>query len=151
MSYRKTMLGCALLALVSVPAIADSIHDNYRYTSSTAISVTAGDRTSTLTDSASGTLTATNRGADVKFVFSSDGHVCKLTGKLSGESIRFHANQSCTFGDETMRLTASLSAGSGTVDEDGALELELVWNIKGTVQGEPVRGTAHERTSATPR
>jgi hypothetical protein len=138
-----------LASLLAVPAFADSVHDNYRYSSSTTIQFTAPTE-STFTDTANGTLTATSRGSEVKFVFSSEGNICKLTGKLTGTVIRFHANQSCSFSNDGVRFTASLTAGSGTVDEDGALELEIVWSIKGTVQGQALKGTATERTSAAP-
>jgi hypothetical protein len=148
-SLKRYLLAAGLTCLVATPAMADSVHDNYRYASSTTITLTAPEPT-TLSDTSNGTLKAIARGSEVKFTFSSDGNVCKLTGKLSGYSIRFHANQSCTFVGDDMRLTASLTAGSATVDDDGELDLDIVWSIKGNIAGEPVRGTARERTSATP-
>jgi hypothetical protein len=147
----RTLIALASLAFCSVAGVAsaDAIHDNYRYTSSTSINLTSPTAL-TLQDTSNGTLTATNHGQDVKFVFTSDGNVCKLGGRLSGHSIRFYANQSCSFGDTTMRLTASVTAGQAVVGDDGSLELEIVWSLTGTMQGHKVSGTASERTSATP-
>lgn len=137
--------------LVAAPAAADSIYDNYQHSTSVAIRLTS-PANATSRDTSAGTLAAVARGSDVWFTFSDDGYVCRLAGKITGHSIRFLAGQSCTWDDEATdsRFKLSLVAGSGVVDDDGALALTMQWKIRGTLAGHAVAGTANQRTDASP-
>jgi hypothetical protein len=147
----RTLFVIAIVLATTSPVLADSIRDNYQHSTAVAISLTAPTRANSR-DTSEGTLKVSSRGNEVFFKWSDDGYVCKLTGKLSGSTIRFYAGQSCTIDDEDTDSSFKLSlvAGSGTVDDDGELDLQMSWKIKGSMQGVAVAGAANQRTTAVP-
>lgn len=146
----RTLMAVALL-VAPLTAAADSIHDNYQHSTSVAIRLTDPAEV-TSRDTSSGTMGAVAKGSNVWFTFSDDGYTCRLSGKITGHSIRFHAGQSCRWDDEDSeaRFKLSLVAGQGTVDDDGNLDLSMSWKIRGSMQGQAVEGAANQRTTATP-
>ena len=142
-------LFCA--AFVSSSAEAGSFRDNYHYTTAVNISLTHPVRVDT-SDQSEGTLKVAQRGRDIWFTWTEDGNVCKISGFIDGYTIRFNGGQSCRMVDEDSdaQYKLSLVAGSGTVDDDGELDLQIQWKIRGTQAGHPVSGAAAQRTSAIP-
>lgn len=147
----RTFLFASILVGSVLPASADGVRDNYTHSTAVAITLTSPSRV-THQDTSQGTLQAGQRGADIWFKWTEDGYVCRLSGKVKGHTIRFNAGQSCTIEDDDSdsSFKLSLTAGSGTVDDDGELDLQIQWKIRGTVQGTAVSGTANQRTSAVP-
>lgn len=147
----RTFLLTALGLAVASPVFADSIRDNYQHSTAVAISLTSPSRVDSR-ETSSGTLRVKARGREVFFTWSDDGYVCTLSGKVTGNQIRFYAGQSCTMDDPDSDASFKLSlvAGSGTVDDDGELDLSMQWKIKGSASGVAVSGAANQRTTAVP-